>query len=146
MQTLQNFLNGLNPGALALFGTLSGAFLGFLSALLVTWLTKRFEERKHYREALLTAATHQRRQDFDAAVTTKTQQALMPLEYYLARMIQLENLLQNRKLSQQQMLDELKRLDEWNIKAAEYYEPYVRELLTRNDDDEHDLNQPKRRR
>ena len=127
---MQNFLNGLNPAAIAIVGTISGAIVGSLSAVLIAWVTKRYEERKHYRDAMLNAAIQQRRQDFDNAVTTKRPTVLLPLEFYLSRSIQLDRLLQNRKLTEEQLLEELKRLSDWSIKAGEYYAPFVTDMLS----------------
>lgn len=43
----------------AIIGAISaliGALVGALSTVLVTWIGKRFDERKHYRELLINAA------------------------------------------------------------------------------------------
>src|ERR1041385_3772969 len=53
---LSSLFMNLKPEELILIGTLAGALIGSLSTLLVTWLNKRPEERRHYRELVVNAA------------------------------------------------------------------------------------------
>jgi hypothetical protein len=76
----------IKPEILVIIGaliSLASAFIGAFSALGITYLTKRSEERKHFRELIVNAAIKNWEKDYDRIGASKSGGYLDPLPDYV---------------------------------------------------------------
>lgn len=87
----------MTPQELTVFGTLAGTLIGALATLAVTWLTKRSEERKHYREIIVNTAVQYHNAIFEARKVTGG--TVLSLDYYIIHMTKLAELLNKKNIT-----------------------------------------------
>jgi hypothetical protein len=117
----------MNSEALILIGTLGGALIGALSTLGVTWLNKRSEERKHYRELIINLAVENYK---EAGIMARAMlerrpdisQIQYPLDDFIIRMVQLGELIIDKKLNPTEIKDILAKMDALTDQVHEYYD------------------------
>ena len=117
----------MDSGILILIGTLGGAFIGAISTLGVTWLSKRTEERKHYRELIINLAIENYKEERLMARTMiekRPQVSLMlyPLDGFIIHMTRLADLVVDKKIQPDEVKKLLSELDELIEKVYEYYD------------------------
>lgn len=117
----------MNSEALILIGTLGGALIGALSTLGVTWLNKRSEERKHYRELIINLAVENYKEAgaMARAVLEKrpeTSQIHYPFDDFIIHMVQLGELIIDKKLNPNEVKEILAKMDALTEQVHEYYE------------------------
>lgn len=84
----------LRPEVLSAVSVLLGALLGILGTLAVTWVSKRFEDRRHLRELAITAALENykfKREDVEGGL-------MPPLDDYIIHMLCVAEVISKRKL------------------------------------------------
>lgn len=115
-----------NASLLVLLGTLGGALIGSLSILTVTWLTKRSEERKHYRELIINTAVENYK---EAGVLARTvlekrpqlSQRHYPLDMFIIHMTHLADLVVDKKIQSSDVKELLSKVNQF---AEELYASY----------------------
>jgi hypothetical protein len=112
---------------LILVGTLSGAFIGALSTLGVTWLSKRSEERKHYRELIINLAVENYKEERAMARAVlerrpEITQFHYPLDDYIIHMVQLAELVIDKKIQPNDVKRVLAEMDELTDQVHGYYD------------------------
>lgn len=98
----------LSPTELAVFGTLGGAFLGGLFTVLIAFINKRSEEKRHFRELIVkTASEHWK------LVSEIAESNLMPpLINYIVHTAIMCDLILNKKLDSKNIQTKLKEVDD----------------------------------
>lgn len=119
----------MNTAAIyALIGALGGAFIGFLSTIIVTYITKRYEEKKHTKELIIKAAIDNwkvTQESIQKWATTSNKQIIMPpLDEYLIHMWQFYKIVLNTKITHQNIEEKLLEAKKISEKASEFYEKY----------------------
>jgi gas vesicle protein len=109
---------------LAVIGTLAGAFIGSLSALLITWITKRSEERKHFRELVIkTALEHYKEQVEVSKIQRQTHPVqILPLDIYIIHMLKFSELALIKKIDTSNVEKILAEAEEITNIAIKYKE------------------------
>jgi len=117
----------LTPEQTTLIGTLAGAIIGFLSSFIITWVTKKSEKRKHFRELVIKAATESWSQTLQSL---KGQNATVdPFDLYIIHLLKLSQVVLDEKITPDNVVEMLKRVDAVTAKAREYrYEKYELEV------------------
>jgi hypothetical protein len=110
----------IKPEMLAVLGTLVGALIGSLSTLLITWLNKKSDERKHLRELVVNAAIESWKQHVSAAVAKNISVAIMPLDTYIIHMIKFSELILDKEINASNIEKKLAEITEVVNKAEEY--------------------------
>ena len=109
---------------LTLVGTLSGTFLGGVFAFLIAWVSKRSEERKHYREIIMRVASEQWQHEKDIRVSMKQYAVIPPYDVYLVHILELAKIVNKRKLTPENVVSHLKQSDAVLTAALEYKRKY----------------------
>ncbi len=94
-----------------LLGTLGGALLGFFSSIITIWITKSYENKKQYREALLTAAI----KHWEGIKEVGMRQGdilFYPLDVFLIHHAKIAKLISEEKLDKEAIKKILKESDE----------------------------------
>lgn len=106
----------INPVTLLVIGALisfSSAVVGAASAILVTWITRRSEERKHRREIIVNAAIENWKQVATLLEKSGKPFSMRPLDIYLIHMAATADIIFGKDLSPETInkkFDEVDRL------------------------------------
>lgn len=112
----------ISPELAALIGTIIGALIGSTSTLLVTWITKRSEERKHFRELIMTSALEHWKQQIDIGLKSPFPTRVNPLYTFIIHMLKFSELAWGKDLSPEnigKILAEVDAVTEAAVKHAE---------------------------
>lgn len=82
----------------------AGAFIGSISTVLVTWINKRSEERKHYREIVIKTAVENYKVHVDIGKYTGHGAEQDPLDSYILHMMILLDNLSFRKMTRKKVM------------------------------------------
>lgn len=118
---------------LTLIGTLSGVIIGSLATIIITWINKRSEERRHKREIIIRAATESWKQSVE--LVEKRGGKVESLDIFIIHLIKLsEVLLTNKNLTSENIISLLKEIDKVTDLASDYrkqeYENKIDNLKT----------------
>jgi hypothetical protein len=108
----------MKPELITLIGTLSGAIVGFLGSIAITWIRSKTEERKHQRELIFQAGIENYRQAFE--LTLRQGGELSPIEDFLINMAKFFELFKGNKIDSTSIERHLKEMDELNKKISEF--------------------------
>lgn len=105
---------------------LIGALIGAISTLIVTWMNKRTEERKHYRELLINAAIENYK---EVQLMTRTiiekrptiSHVVYPMDTYIIHMSKLAELVIDKKLKAGELSKILGELDQFTDEMYAHY-------------------------
>lgn len=106
----------ISPQMLAFIGALSvlaGAIVASLTSLFTTLITKRSEERRHYRELVINAAIENWKQ---VIALTPPEQTIEPLDDYIIHMMKLYDEVLAKKLAPEQLVTKLNELKQQSFK------------------------------
>jgi hypothetical protein len=96
--------------------SLGGVALGSLSTLAVTFLNRRFDDRRHLRQVAIEAAVQNWKQDIEIANTigklTRQNVGINPLDTYIIHMLQLAELMSSKGITAENVQDKLARIYE----------------------------------
>jgi hypothetical protein len=117
----------MNSEILIIIGTLGGALIGALSTLGVTWLTRRSEERKHYRELIINLAVENYKEEGAMARAIlerrpEISQVHYPLDDFIIHMAQLADLVIDKKMHRGEVRKILAELNELTDEVHAYYD------------------------
>jgi len=76
-------LNSMHPATYGMIGALLGSIIGAGGTILVTFINKRAETRRHSRELAVKWAIESWRTHFEAMMTSKRGQTIVPVEDYI---------------------------------------------------------------
>jgi gas vesicle protein len=99
-----------------LIGSVVSGITGAASALLVTWLNKKSEERRHYRELVVKTAVEHWGQVADYSRGN----IMPPLDDYILHMKQVADLMTDPKLSAENVVEKLKKINAFRDRVIEY--------------------------
>jgi len=102
---------GFSTEELTLLGTLAGAFVGGLFTFLATWVSKFFEERRHYRELMVRVASENWRHTTEVVGKNPGGGWVQPFDVYLVMMLKLSKLLSYKNLSEKRALELVKEAE-----------------------------------
>ena len=121
----------IKPEVLAVLGTLAGALIGSISTLLITWLNKKSEERRHLREITVNAAIESWKQHVSVAISKNVPAQIMPLDVYIIHMMKFAELVLDKKIDSSNIEEKLAEVSKVIHKAEEY----KRKISLRDEDD-----------
>jgi hypothetical protein len=91
-----------------------GGLIGSLSTLAVTWLNRRFDDRRHLRQLAIDTAFHYWERHVETASDINKQTGrtvtIRPLENYIVHMLQLADLISSKRITADNVKDELARI------------------------------------
>jgi hypothetical protein len=90
---------------LTVVGTLAGAFIGGLFTFLATWVSKFFEERRHFRELMVRVAAENWKHTTVMVSKKPGGGFVQPFDVYLIMMLKLSKLLSQRDISAEKALE-----------------------------------------
>jgi len=99
---------------LVILGALISFFsslVGATSAILVTWISKKSEERKHRREIIVNAAIQNWKQVADLLLVNKSSFQMPPLDSFLFHMAATADIVFSKDLSPEKVVKELNKVD-----------------------------------
>jgi hypothetical protein len=99
--------------------------------LLVTWITKRSEERKHYKELVINAAIENWKQACEFAKASSSPELINPLDDFIIHMIKFSELIVDEKLDASNIEKKLAEINELTTKVNEYRHQQDRRLRSR---------------
>lgn len=111
----------LRPEVLSAAIALLGTLLGILGTLAVTWVTKRFEDRRHLRELAITAALEDykiRREDISRSGGGR----IPPIDDYIVHMLCVAEVISKRRLRPEAMDHVLGALRSISSRTQQFYE------------------------
>ena len=76
-----------------------GAAVSALSAIVVVWLTKRYEDKRHFREIVLKAAIENWKQQHEDWKVHQKPVRIAPLDLYILNMVKLSELILDKKVT-----------------------------------------------
>ncbi len=92
---------------LAVIGTLGGVIVGALSSFCITWLTKKFEDRRHRREVVIHAALEnwKTNAEFGKHIASKSGKGvtLYPLDDFIIHQAKLADVLLKKKTTSKEL-------------------------------------------
>ena len=95
-----------NTTEIAVIGTLGGAFIAGLFATITSFINKRSEEKKHFRELVVkTASDH-----WNRVATISTATIMPPLSAYIINTVQICDLALNKKLTAKNIMPKLEEM------------------------------------
>jgi gas vesicle protein len=105
---------------IATVGTLTGALLGSLSTLLITFLNKRSEERRHIRELVIKGAIENWKQHHDLLRASGRPFTAQPLDTYIIHMLKLSEVLLNDEITSENVLEKIEKIEELTSKVSQH--------------------------
>lgn len=90
----------------------AGAFIGSISTVLVTWINKRSEERKHYREIVIKTAVENYKVGVDIGKYTGHGAEQAPLGAYILHMMIFIDSLSFRKMTREKLMKGIEKYNE----------------------------------
>ena len=102
----------MRPEILTLISTLSGAIIGSLSTLAVTWLGKLYEDRRYRRELVITTALENWKQACEFAFRSKGSTLVPPLDDFIIHMLVLSERLIDKKIDVAEIHKIMKEVDQ----------------------------------
>ena len=107
-------------GALIAF---AGVFIGALSSWILAFINRRFDDRRHLREIAIKAALSYWEGDIEIAKLrreiTNRAQRVAPLDSYIIHMLQLAESISSRRLDENNVAQELRRIRRISRSAAQ---------------------------
>lgn len=91
---------------------LGGALVGSMGTLIVTVISNRSEERKHFNQLVMNAAIENWKKGCDMAVASG-KGTVFPLDAYIIHMMKLSELFLNKSLNRDEALTKLKELSQY---------------------------------
>ena len=115
----------MDSGTYALIGALGGAFIGFLSTAIVTYITKRYDSEKHIKELIIKTAIENWKLKNETAKAssraTGIPKRMMPLDAYIVHMLKFSDIILNKKLTTKNIAKKLEEVAEFSEKACNFY-------------------------
>jgi hypothetical protein len=102
----------IKPEMLVIYGALigfAGSIVGALSAVLVTLLTKRSDERKHYRELIVKAAIEHWKHASELAL--KQGGYIFPLEVFMIQMTKFSEMVLDKRIASEKISERYAEYD-----------------------------------
>jgi hypothetical protein len=104
----------MKPEVLTALVGLSGVALGSLSTLALTFLNRRFDDRRHLRQLAIETAVQHWKQNIEIANTigqlTQKNVRINPLDTYIIHMLQLAEMMSSKGITADNIQDELERI------------------------------------
>jgi hypothetical protein len=101
----------MTPEILTLVSVLSGAVIGSLSTLAVTWINKRFDDRRARRELAVSTALANWKQNIDLAIKKQGEGKTViipPIDDFIIHMLILSDHLLDRQLDTEKLKEALR--------------------------------------
>jgi hypothetical protein len=102
---------------------LSGVGVGSTFTLILTYINRRFDDRRQLRELAIKVAFDHWQSDYEHAKTlreiTHTTVKVAPLDTYIVHMLMLAELISNKSITNENVATELKRIRQVSDKAYE---------------------------
>lgn len=91
----------LSPAELAVFGTLGGAFIGAMSAIITSFINKYFEGQKYLREQIIRTSIEywQKHHELIRAANNGKLSQVVPLDSYLIHVTAIMSEIMNKKIT-----------------------------------------------
>ena len=103
-----------NPQVITAFAALGGTLVGAISAWVITFINRRFDDRRHMRQLAIETAVEYWKQDIETAhfigERTQTTVNINPLDTYIIHMLQLAELVSDKRLTAANTEQELMRI------------------------------------
>ena len=117
----------LQVALIAAISALVGSLIGSLSSLAATWINRKSEERKHYRELIISLAVENYKEERLMARTLLEKrpginQRLYPLSTYVVYMSKLAELIIDKKIQLGEVKKAFAKADQVTEEAYEYLE------------------------
>lgn len=101
---------------------LAGVILGSLSTLVVTFINRHFDDRRHLREMAIKAAFTYWEHDFEYAKMKNHQTGIKatvaPMDSYIVHMLKLAELISDKRITADNVEEELRRIKIISHEAA----------------------------
>ena len=102
----------LSVQELTIVSTLAGTFIGSFFTFLVMWVSKHYEERKHFRELMIHVASEHWKHTTTTTATRPEGGWVQPFDVYLISMLKLSKLLSRKHLTPEKVLEIIKETEE----------------------------------
>lgn len=118
---------------LLVVGTLGGAIIGSLSTVFITFITKKSEERKHFKGLVINTAFESWKSNVELSkIQSKNRDVnILPLDTYIVHMLKVSELIFSNKINKTNIEKILNEADEIT-KIAVDYKIHQDELKNRN--------------
>src|SRR5438046_1341091 len=97
-----------------------GAAVSAFSAILVIWITKRYEDKRQFREVVLKAAIENWKQQHEDWKTHQRAVRIAPLDLYVLNMVKLVELVLDKRVTAHNIDFKLQEIDRILAKAKEH--------------------------
>lgn len=111
-----------DPTLIAVLGTLGAGLIAAISTILVNYINKKSEERKHMRQLAITAAieTHKQNLELVRLARKDEQVQVLPFEDHFVRIMKLIDLANNKNIDLTNIEEVLTELNQLTDKAIAY--------------------------
>jgi|SRR5215216_58168 len=117
---------------LILISALSSATIGAAAALLGNWISKRSEERKHFRQLIITAAVESWKQSCENLKLTRGGITIYPVDDHIIHMMKFAELILDQEVNESNIEQKLKELNAITSKTVAYREKQNDRLHAKN--------------